>query len=125
MSYESKVIIANTHRETNKKDKNYGKVYYAEILCVFNLSCMGSTNGWRSLFNKEIDFELFIEDGDHSTKEDKYGAVMKEADIQEVIQWLETKGAEMNYRRVPPILASLKAINPEQWDELHVVHYGY
>lgn len=129
MAYESKIIIANAHRETNKESEDFGKVYYAEKVMEINLGCMGYNNGWRELFNEEIDFELFIEDEDHSTRTDKYGAVMQEGELESVIQWLENIApawwGEKTYRRLPPLLGALKALKPEDWDELHIVHFGY
>lgn len=125
MAYESKIIIANTHREKDKKSEDFGKAYYAEIVAVFNLSCMGYNNGWKELFNKEIDFELYIEDGDNATRIDKYGEVMKEAELGAVVEWLENWADTNTYRRTPPFFAALKALDPGAWDELHIVHYGY
>ncbi len=125
MAYESKIIIANAHRENNEKSDDFGKVYYAEIVTVFNLSCMGYNNGWKELFDKEIDFDLYIEDGDHATRTDKYGEIMKEAELGAVIEWLEKWADTNTYRRTPPFLAALKTLDPGAWDELHIVHYGY
>lgn len=125
MAYESKIIIANARREYNADMEDFLKVYYAEIVAVFNLSCMGYNNGWKELFDKEIDFDLYIEDGDHATRTDKYGEVMKEAELGAVIEWLEKWADTNTYRRTPPFLAALKALDPGAWDELHIVHYGY
>lgn len=125
MAYESKIIIANAHREHNEKSKDFGKVYYAEIVAVFNLSCMGYNNGWIELFNKEIDFDLYIEDGDNATRTDKYGEVMKEAELGAIIEWLEKWSNTNAYRRTPHFIAALKALDPGAWDELHIVRYGY
>lgn len=123
--YESKIIIANAHREQDTKSENYGKVYHAETVIEFNLGCMGYGNGWRELFTTEIDFDLFIEDMDTPTRTDKYGKIMKESNLETVIEWLEAWSDVKTYRCTPPFLAALKAIDPGCWDELHIVHYGY
>lgn len=125
MSYESRVYIVNVIRENDPKSEDYGKARAAEIISQFNLSSMGYNNGWRELFNKPIDFEIYAEDGDVATSEDKYGAHLQAGDLGAIIDWLEAWPDTRTYRRIPPFLAALNAINPGEWDELKIVHYGY
>lgn len=129
MGYESRIIIANAHREQNPKSEHYGEVYYAEAVVDIRLGCMGYNNGWRELFTKEIDFDLYVDSEDKATREDKYGNTMKEGDFESVVQWLENTASALwennPYRRIAPLLGALKGFDPTQWDELHVVHYGY
>lgn len=41
MAYESRIMIVNAHREKNPENKDFGKVYYAEIVANIRLGCMG------------------------------------------------------------------------------------
>lgn len=129
MAYESRIMIVNAHREKNPENKDFGKVYYAEIVANIRLGCMGYNNGWRELFTKEIDFDLYAENSNETTREDKYGEVMKEGDIENIVAWLENVApvfwGNNPYRRVKPLLGLLKGFDPARWEELHVVHYGY
>lgn len=67
MGYESRIMIVNAHREHDEKSENFGKVYYAEIVANIRLGCMGYNNGWRELFAKEIDFELYVDSDNETT----------------------------------------------------------
>lgn len=127
MADESRIMIVNVLRDKNPKSENFGKVLYADIVVDIYLGCMGYNNGWQELFTKEIDFELFAENDEETTKEDKYGEIMKEGNIKTIIEWLENVApvSLKKYRRIPPFLGLLKGIAPAEWDELHVVHYGY
>lgn len=84
MAYESRIMIVNALREKNPKSENFGKVLYADIVADIYLGCMGYNNGWQELFTKEIDFELFAENDEETTKEDKYGKIMKEGNIKTI-----------------------------------------
>ncbi|MDE5994683.1 MAG: hypothetical protein K2G60_04135 [Oscillospiraceae bacterium] len=122
--YESKIIIANVIRDKNKKSDTFGKSMYAEKAAEISLGGMGGNNGWKNLFTTEIDFELYVDNIDNSTREDTYGEIMKEGDLQSIIKWLEDH-SEILHSRTRTLLAMLKSLNPQEWDELHIVHYGY
>lgn len=124
MGYESRLYIVDVHRNKQEGSKDFGKVYFAERIATLELSCMGYTNGWKDLFDKPIDYKIFVTD-DEDTNKDKYGEIMKSADFDKVIHWLETKGAEEHYRRIAPVLGMLKGFNRSEWDELQIVHFGY
>lgn len=129
MGYESRIMIVNAHREHDEKSENFGKVYYAEIVANIRLGCMGYNNGWRELFAKEIDFELYVDSDNETTMTDKYGETLKEGDIEAIIAWLENVAPafweDKPYRRIAPLLGLLKGLDPKAWEELHIVHYGY
>ena len=114
MADESRVMVVNAFRDNDSKSKNFGEVIYAEIVADLYLGCMGYNNGWNELFDKDIDFD---------------GDIMKEGNIKDIIGWLENVApvywGKKGYRRIPPFLGLLKGINPTDWDELHIVHYGY
>lgn len=129
MADESRVMVVNAFRDNDSKSKNFGEVIYAEIVADLYLGCMGYNNGWNELFDKDIDFDLYAENDDEATREDKHGDIMKEGNIKDIIGWLENVApvywGKKGYRRIPPFLGLLKGINPTDWDELHIVHYGY
>lgn len=126
MAYESRIYIVDVHREKDKDNPNYGTVYYAERIAAFNLGCMGYSNGWRELFEKTIDYDLYNEDGDKKINADKYGARLTSADFEKVIEWLEKRSASKeHYRRIAPVLAMLKGFDRSEWDDLQIIHYGY
>lgn len=112
MAYESRIYIVNYRNG------------YAETVMKFNLCEMGSESGFRSLFKEPIDFEIFV-DSNTATSTDKYGDCIKEGDLQEIIAWLEAWPDTKTYRRIPPFLAALKALDPGEWENLKILHYGY
>ena len=121
MGYESRVFVVNR----NEIERNDGSTYvYAEKIADVKMSCMGS--GFTELFDKKVDYELYIDNGDESTQTDKYGDVMTYTDCKTVIDYLENLIAEGNdYRRLSVLLGLLKGFNEEEWDDIQVVHYGY
>lgn len=126
MAYESRIYVVDVHREKDKDNPNYGKVYYAERIAAFNLGCMGYTNGWRELFAEIIDYELYEENSDNKINTDKYGARLTSADFEKVIKWLEQWcESGKHYRRIAPVLAMLKGFDRSEWDDLQIIHYGY
>lgn len=115
MGYESRLYIVETHKNGN----------YAEKIATINMRVMGCDSGWRELFCNSFDCELYADDGNTLLTEDNYGKKLKSADILSVIDWLETKGREMGYRRIEPLIGLLKGFDISEWEDLQVVHYGY
>lgn len=112
MGYESRIFIV---------DKNE---YFAEKIADIKMSCM--YDGFINLFDKKVDYELYIDNGNESTQVDRYGDVMTYTDCKTVIDFLENLIASgENYRRLTVLLGLLKGINEEQWDNIQIVHYGY
>lgn len=116
MAYESKIYVVNVTGGYNDP--------YAQTVMEFDLCNMGQSNGWRDLFKEPVDFKIFIDDNT-AVNEDKYGDHLKEGDLQEIIAWLEAWPDTKTYRRIPPFLAALKALDPGAWENLKIVHYGY
>lgn len=114
MGYESRLYIVETHKNSS----------YAEKIATISMSKMGG-NGWNELFNKPFEYEMYADDGNTLLTEDRYGEKLTYAEFEPVIKWLETKGKEMDYRRIAPLLGLLKSFDRSQWDELKIVHYGY
>lgn len=121
MGYESRVFVVNRNEIERVNNTNY---VYAEEIADIKMSCM--PNEFINLFDKKIDYELFIDNGDESTQIDKYGDIMTYTDCETIINYLEEliKSGD-NYRRLTLLLGLLKGINEEQWNNIQVVHYGY
>lgn len=116
MGYESRLYIVKASKEIN----------YAEVIAMFN--CRGMPgNGWRSMFDKPFERELYADDGNTLITEDKYGEKLKYADFLTVIDWLEKAVEKDDYRRLRPLLSLLKGFDLSQWTdgEMQIVHYGY
>ena len=120
MAYESRIFIVD-RKENKFKDSTY---VYADKIADVKMACM--TDGFIDLFDKKVDYELYVDNGDESTQADKYGETMTYTDCKTVIDYLENLIADgEDYRRLPVLLGLLKGINEEQWDNIQVVHYGY
>ena len=121
MGYESRVFVVNR----NEIKHNDGNTYVcAEKIADIKMSCMGY--GFTDLFDKKVDYELFIDNEDEATQKDKYGNVMTYTDCKTVIDHLEKLIADgENYRRLTVLLGLLRGFNEEQWNDIQVVHYGY
>lgn len=115
MGYESRLIVVNRCKSIN----------YAEKIAVINMCKMGYGNGWKELFCNPFDCKLYADDGNTLLTKDNYGEKLKSADIQTVIDWIETKGRKMNYRRIEPLIGILKGFDTSEWEDLQIVHYGY
>ena len=125
MGYESRVIIVNVIRraETDCRGKHYPAFVFAEEIASIKMSCMDGN--FTSLFDKDIDYAINKPGTDKQTMVDCYGECIKSGDIHKIIQWLEDKVKEENYRRLKPLLGLLKGFDVAQWDSLEVLHYGY
>lgn len=121
MGYESRVFVVNRNEIKHPDGTAY---VYAEKIADIKMSCMCTE--FKNLFDKKVDYELFIDNGVESTQTDKYGDVMTYTDCKAVIDYLEKLIASGdNYRRLTVLLGLLKGINEEQWVNIQVVHYGY
>lgn len=121
MGYESRIFVVN---RSEFEGRNGNISVYAEKIADIKMSRMHQ--GFTDLFNKPVDYELYIDSGDESTSTDKYGDMMKYTDVQTVVDFLGNLIAEgENYRRIFVLLGLLKGIDESQWDEIQIVHYGY
>jgi hypothetical protein len=121
MGYESRVIVVNVNRHLLKNGME--KWVYAERIADIKMSKMDSD--FPKLFTKDIDYKIFKPHTEEETDTDCYGAHIKSADIQTVVGWLEENMKHDDYRRLAPLYGLLKGFNPEQWECLEVLHYGY
>lgn len=121
MSYESRIFVVNRNENTNSDGTSW---IYAEKIADIKMGAM--YQGFISLFDKEIDYELYIDSGEEPTSTDMYGRKMKYTNIKTVIDFLEKLIADgEDYRRLFLLLGLLKGINENQWNEIQIVHYGY
>lgn len=128
MGYESKIYAVNVHREQDS-----GRVIFADIVATIDLQKMGEYKDFYSFFNKDIDFNLYIDDNNTPTKTDAYGDILQECNLPDIISWLENtiENAIDNddnvtlYRRIFPLYGLLKGLYMGDWEELHIVHYGH
>lgn len=119
--YESRIYVFN-RVEITKPGTDQVVDIVGDQLAVIDLAAAG---GIEHLFRTPIDFDVYHSDGDTVIKNDCYGTLLKSAPIQTVIDWLEEMVKHDSYRRYPPILAFLKALDPSLWNDLVCVHYGY
>ena len=116
MSYESRIYIVDVRKVFENT--------YAEVLGVINYSSMSYE--FLKLFKTPIDYKIFV-DGDTETDTDYYGDKIKSANIDEIITWLEEESKSSNYRRLIPLLYTLKGYREtvNQWTNLQILHFGY
>lgn len=120
MGYESRVFVVNR----NEIERGNGMYVWGEKIADIKMACM--YQGFTELFDKKVDYELYIDNGDESTQTDCYGDVMTYTDCKTIIDYLEKLIADgKDYRRLTILLGLLKGINEEQWNDIQIVHYGY
>jgi hypothetical protein len=120
MGYESRLYVVN--KTTTKNFE--GTHFYAEKIATFDLSKIGE----YEIFHKypATDCYIYADDGNTEILKDCYGEELIEIPIPDAIKILEDLIAKYpNYRRWRPCLSLLKGFNPDQWDNLVVLHYGY
>ena len=117
MGYESRLYIVKARKSMD----------YAEIIARFDCLNMGYGNGWRELFNKSFNCDMYADDGNTPIKEDCYGDELKYADFPTVITWLEKEVEKSDYRRLKLLLSLLKGFDLTQCPDgdMQIVHYGY
>ena len=121
MSYESRIFDVERSEFENRDGTSY---VYAEKIADVKMCSM--YNGFRDIFDKEVDYELYIDSGEKSTSTDMYGDKMKYTDVQTVIDYLEKLiDSGETYRRLSLLLGMLKGIDTSQWNDIQIVHYGY
>lgn len=130
MGYESKLIVGL------RGHSNYGRDYCENlmVLDLCKMDDMNFNNMGSKLFTREIDFDLFKDDGNTRYKEDCYGSICKYASLQDVVEYLKEFNDKLKangkyYRRSDMAYKALKAFKKKDWEnddyELVVVHYGY
>ena len=122
MGYESKLYVMNEKEYQYPEDYHGEKDGYNQTIAVFDMGCMPMN--FKSIFTEDLKYPLYDE-SDGIITEDKYGDKPVKADIKPVIDYLYNRIQTDDYRRLKPLYAFLTALQPEQWDNLIVIHYGY
>jgi hypothetical protein len=74
----------------------------------------------------ETDMYIFAHDGNTMIVEDRYGKVMTECSVEELLEVIqEDINRGEDYRRIFPLYGLLKGFNTNQWDNLRVLHFGH
>ena len=122
MGYESKLVVVNVY------NSYYRDRPYAEVVAEVNCSVMGHEfYDFVKKNGKPIDFDVYIDEEDAPTTEDKYGVALKEIPIDECIEFLKTDADLKTYRRAKVLRGLLTSFKPKDWvgDDIRLVHYGY
>lgn len=123
MGYESRIyVITKTRVNGFKTEKKY-----AQIIAMFD---MGKFPALADIMinQPETDSFIYADDGNTQILEDKYGDKLTEATPQIVVDVLEKQlNNGDTYRRIYPLLATLKAVIEHQknFPDIAVLHYGY
>jgi len=122
MGYESKIYIVE--KSSIKDDDG---MIYAQVISMFNMCKMGSL---INVFEKKTDCYFYADDGNTKVLKDCYGDLLTEAEIKDFIYVLEEAvDSGENYRRIFPLLSTLKTIYEQQkdgkWKDIALLHYGY
>ena len=116
MAYESKVYVV--------EPMNF--IGYANRIAEDRLSNMGYENGWRELFTKDIDYKLFMDDGETEFDTDCYGDHLKSCSVEKVLEWVEKEMQHSGYYwRLHILHGILKGFIQAGCGSFEVVHYGY
>lgn len=119
MAYESKVFFVNVIRGKNG-------FTCAQKIAEVELSAMGYENGWRNLFTKEIDYKIFMDDGETEFDTDMYGDHLKSCSVDTMLAWVEKEMERSGYNwRLPTLRGLLKGLLESGWKSLDVVHFGH
>ena len=114
MAHESRLFVV----------KGNDSSWYGEKVAMFDLCSVPSCyDKFRTYPATKL--EVYLENGDFRTTEDKYGEPIREIPLKDAIEIIENASAYDNYRRFGPCLALLKSFDEMQWGELVVLHYGY
>lgn len=117
--YESRIYIYNRIEHEGR----LAPWIYGEEIARFEMC--GMPQGFTDIFTEKKDFNIYADDGNTEITEDKYGAPLRACSVKKLEAWLAGKIKTDDYRRLKPLLAFLQALNPDEWDELIAVHYGY
>jgi len=125
MGYESRLYIIQKDKYNMPMSLIKGKKYkYAEAIASFDLRKDYDVSDRMRLY-PATEYAIIGDDCDTWITCDMYGEPLREMTISDAIRILEKAEAEDHYRRRTPLLTMLKAFQPDEWDELAVLHYGY
>lgn len=116
MGYETRLYVV-------EKYTVYGTVY-GSVIARFDL-CKVSEISEKMRGYKDTDVVIY--DGEKEIINDCYGEALKEIPLNDAISIIEEVATKdgFNYRRYAPCLGLLKGFEPDKWDDIVVLHYGY
>lgn len=130
--YEHRLFIVKRGELRSRKNPEHLSIY-PEIIAEYRCSRMPQS--FYDLFRNgvEIDFGLYVHDGDNETMVDCYGEHCRMVKPNAVVEYLENlmacEGEWRDYRRLPPLLGLLKGFDSDEWESpsesLWVVNYGH
>ena len=128
--YESRLYIVDARNIRSPKGEN---MVLPVDIAVFECGQMPYDFPYLFKAGAEIDFDLYVvgcnENGDEVMVEertDKYGEHCRMVKPDLVIKYIESHAKELgDYRRIVPLMGLLNGFDPEQWNNLMVVHYGH
>ena len=128
--YESRLYFVNVQ---TVKAPNGNDVILPMVVAEYE--CGRMPYDFLYLFNvgEKINFNLYVNGCNDQGNEvmvetvlDKYGAHCRMVKPDLVIKYIETHNDELrDYRRTLPLLGLLKGFDPDRWENMMVVHYGY
>lgn len=132
MGYESKIYIVN--RSTYKNPKTEKTLISALEIASFDLCVMGNNSAFYGVFDREIDFDMYMPGVDEQGREimeftrfDCYGEHLKMCELSALLDVLKQAEEKEHYRRLPPLIAMLQAFidGAGEWGDLRAVRYAH
>lgn len=122
MGYENRIYVVNKYK--SKGFEESVKDYFAcEVIATFNLC--GIDCDIRNKIESFPDTDCYIWVNDTPITTDCYGRAIKEIPLKEAIKIFSYASAVHDYRRYEPCASLLRGFNPQEWDDLVVLSYGY
>ena len=130
MGYESRLYVVNKWENSMKlpiiiEDVDYGERVWSEIIAMMNVSKYPEISNFMRK-QPITDSYIYADDGNTHIVSDRYGDVMTECSVEELLEVIQRevdKGED--YRRLMPLYSLLKGFDPKQWSNLRVLHFGY
>lgn len=115
MGYEHKLIFTDGINNGN----------YQRIIAEVDISRHDVfLDNLKELFPEKLDGYIYINDEERTT--DYYGNELHfTRDLKKLANWLEADNDKSYYRRLPHVIALLRAFNKNDWEDLKVIHFGH
>lgn len=122
MGYENRIYVVNKYK-TKGFDESVKDYFGCELVAMFNLC--GIDNDVRDKIESYPDTDCYIWVNDKPTTTDCYGRAIKEIPLTEAVKLFGYASAVHDYRRYEPCASLLRGFNPQEWENLVVLSYGY
>ena len=122
MGYESKLYVVDKMEYAIPEFKPWG-----QVICMIDI-CKYPVVSDFMREHPDTDCYIYADDGNTEIIEDRYGEPLKECDVEELFEFVNTlvENGE-TYRRVFPLHAMLKSFveHKNEWQNLKVLHFGH